>query len=117
MDNVEKKNQFKPWYDEVVERVPAYKYVGVWFSSTTRDIFAKHYGEKASKACRMACASFVLDDFVGTLAPTEGKVLYMSRVDPVLTFAPEIVLDVEESSVSKLTDVQHLYIRRLLQVG
>jgi hypothetical protein len=27
------------------------------------------------------------DDFIGTLAPTEGKLLYMSRVDPVLTFA------------------------------
>ena len=41
----------------------------------------------------------------------------MSRVDPVLTFASEIVLDVNEPSACKLTDVQHLFIRRLLQVG
>ena len=100
-----------------IERVAAYKYVGVWFSSTSRDIFSKHYVEKSSKACRVACASFALDDFIGTLAPTEGKCLYMARVDPILTFASEIVLDVDDASVAKLTDVQHLYIRRLLQVG
>ena len=102
---------------ESIERVSSYKYVGVWFSSTTRDIFAKHYDEKASKACRVACASFALDDFIGSLAPTEGKLLYMARVEPVLTFASEVVLDVDETSVTKLTDVQHLYIRRLLHVG
>ena len=64
--------------------------------------------KRLQKACRVACASFALDDFVGTLAPTEGKLLYMSRVDPILTFASEMVL--EESSVSSK------YIRRLLQV-
>ena len=41
----------------------------------------------------------------------------MARVEPVLTFASEVVLDVDETSVTKLTDVQHLYIRRLLHVG
>ena len=102
---------------DAIERVAAYKFVGVWFSSTTRDIFSKHYIEKSSKACRVACASFALEDFIGTLAPTEGKCLYMARVDPILTFAAEIVLDVDDGSVAKLTDVQHLYIRRLLQVG
>ena len=102
---------------ESIERVSSYKYVGVWFSSTTRDIFAKHYDEKASKACRVACVSFALDDFIGSLAPTEGKLLYMARVEPVLTFASEVVLDVDETSVTKLTNVQHLYIRRLLHVG
>jgi hypothetical protein len=65
----------------------------------------------------VACASFALDDFIGILAPTEGKMLYMARVDPILTFAAEVVLDIDESSVSKLTDVQHLFIRRLLKVG
>jgi hypothetical protein len=102
---------------EPIERVAAYKYVGIWFSSTTRDIFAKHYDEKASKAYRVACASFALDDFIGILAPTEGKLLYMARVDPILTSASEIVLDVQDQSIDKLTAVQHLYIRHLLQVG
>ena len=103
-------------HDEI-ERVSEYKFVGVWFTSTMRDIFAKHFDEKVSKACRVACASFALDDFIGTLAPSEGRTLYMARVDPILTFASEVVLDIDEASVRKLTDVQHLYIRRLLGVG
>jgi hypothetical protein len=41
----------------------------------------------------------------------------MARVDPILTFGCEVVLDVEESSMGKLAEVQHLYIRRLLAVG
>lgn len=102
---------------EVVERVSAFKYVGVWFSSTTRDVFVKHYDEKSSKACRVACTCFALDDFIGTLAPTEGRMLYMARVDPILTFTSEIVLDVDDTSVHKLTNVQHLFIRQLLHVG
>ena len=102
---------------ESIERVSTYKFVGVWFSSTTRDIFAKHYDEKASKACRVASASFALDDFVGSLAPADGKLLYMARVDPILTFASEIVLDVVETSAAKLADIQHRFLRRLLQVG
>ena len=90
--------------DCFTERLLTCKYVGVWLSSTTRDIFAKHHDEKTSKACRVACASFALDDFVGTLAHTEGKLLYLARVDPILTFAAEIVLDVAENSVNKLAD-------------
>ena len=65
----------------------------------------------------MACASFVLDTFIGTLPPKEGKLLYNSRVDPILTFSCEVVLDVDEKSVQKVMDVQHLFIRRLLDVG
>jgi hypothetical protein len=38
-----------------------------------------------------ACASFALDGFTGTLAPTEGNSLYIARVDPILSFASEIV--------------------------
>ena len=65
----------------------------------------------------MASASFALDDFVGSLAPTDGKLLYMARVNPVLTFASEIVLDVDETSAAKPADIQHHFLRRLLQVG
>jgi hypothetical protein len=100
-----------------LECVSRYKFVGIWFSSTTRDIFENHYDEKATKACRVACASFTLDEFVGTLAPPEGVRLYMARVDPVLTFGSEIVLDINRPSIDKLADVQHLFIRRLLRVG
>ena len=63
----------------------------------------------------MASAKFALDDFVGSLAPTDGKLLYMARVNPILTFASEIVLDVDETSAAKPADIH--FIRRLLQVG
>ena len=65
----------------------------------------------------MASASFALDDFVGSLAPTDGKLLYMARVNPILTFAPEIVLDVDETSAAKPADIQRHFLRQLLQVG
>ena len=65
----------------------------------------------------MASASFALDDFVGSLAPTDRKLLYMARVNPILTFASEIVLDVDETSAAKLAAIQHHFLRRLLQVG
>ena len=49
----------------------------------------------------------------------EGKILYMARVDPILTFGCEVVLDIEDALVQKLTlaDVQHLFIQRLLGLG
>ena len=59
----------------------------------------------------MASASFALDDFVGSLAPTDGKLLYMARVNPILTFASDIVLGVDETLAAKLTDIQHRFIR------
>ena len=102
---------------EPIELVSKYKCVGVWFTSTAWDIFAHHYREKALKACRVACTSFALEAFIGVLPPKEGVLLYMARVDPVLAFGCEVVLDVEDSSVQKLMDVQHLYIQRLLGAG
>ena len=102
---------------EPIELVSEYKYVGAWFTTAARDIFTQHYHEKASKACRVACASFALDSFMGALPPKEGKMLYMARVDPILTFGCEVVLDMEDALVQKLTDVQHLFIRRLLGLG
>ena len=99
---------------EPIELVSEYKYVGVWFTLMARDIFTQHYHEKASKACRVACASFALDSFMGALPPKEGKMLYMARVDPILTFGCEVVLDIEDALVQKMTDVQHLFLRRLL---
>src|SRR6202044_3681248 len=71
----------------------------------------------ASKACRVACACFALNSFIGTLPPKEGRQLYMARVDPMLTIGCEVVLDVEDALVQELMDVQHLFLRRLLGVG
>jgi hypothetical protein len=63
-----------------------------------------------TKAHRVACTSFALDAFIGVLPPKEGKMLYMARVDPILTYGCEVVLDVNEMLAQELTDVQHLYI-------
>ena len=51
------------------------------------------------------------------LPQKEGKMLYIARVNPILTFRCEVVLNVEETSIQKLKDVQHLFIRCLLGVG
>jgi hypothetical protein len=61
-----------------------------------------------------------LDEFMGTLAPTEGITLCVARVDPVLAFGSEIVLVllvIDEPSLNKLADIQHLFIRCFLQIG
>lgn len=53
--------------------------------STTQDIFAKHCYEKVLKACRVACASFALDDFIWHSGAACGmwhlqrELLYMAR--------------------------------------
>lgn len=43
----------------------------------------------------------------------------MAKAGPImiLTFMSEMVLDVDESSVCNLMDIQHLYIRQFLGVG
>jgi hypothetical protein len=102
---------------EAIELVSEYKYVGVWFTSMAQDIFAVHYHEKVTKAHRVACASFTLDAFIGVLLPKEGKMLYMARVDPILTYGCEVILDVNETLAQELSDVPHLYIQHLLAVG
>ncbi|KAJ7143116.1 hypothetical protein C8R43DRAFT_823347, partial [Mycena crocata] len=102
--------------DRPVELVKKYKFVGVWFTSVTRDIFSAHYTTKASKAQNVANATFGTKTNLGTLPPLEGIRLYMARVDPHLIFGCEIMLDVVASELGELTDVQHSYLRRLLRV-
>jgi hypothetical protein len=41
----------------------------------------------------------------------------MARVDPILMFSCEVVLDVDEVLAQELAEIQHLFIRRLLGVG
>jgi hypothetical protein len=100
--------------EEMVERVEHFKYVGVYFTSTTRNIFAEHYHQKASKARRIANAAFAVESMVGCLPPKEGLQIYMARIDPLLTFGCEVVLDVDLNLLAELEAVQHLYLRRLL---
>ena len=50
----------------------------------------------------MACTSFALDAFIGVLPLKEGVLLYMVRVDPVLAFRCEVVLDGTHSMLAML---------------
>ena len=80
------------WGHESIERVSVYKSAGVWFSSrpgiSLQSIMIKRLQKHAGWQCQ-----FCLGCFVGSLAPTDRKLLYMARVNPILTFASEIVLD------------------------
>jgi hypothetical protein len=99
---------------EPVELVEEFKYVGIHFTSTARNIFAVHYHIKALKARNVVNATFAMETIVGCLPPREGVQLYMARVDPLLTFGCEVALDVDEGLLGELEAVQHLYLCRLL---
>ncbi|KAJ7693856.1 hypothetical protein B0H17DRAFT_1132242 [Mycena rosella] len=44
--------------EDIVEFLPKFKYIGMWFTSTHRNMFAAHYAEKASKARKVANTTF-----------------------------------------------------------
>ncbi|KAJ7190574.1 hypothetical protein GGX14DRAFT_604029 [Mycena pura] len=88
---------------KVVEIVPRFKYVGMWFTSTHHNIFAAHYAEKASKARKVANATFGrVKSHLGSLPVREGLRLYMARVDCYLISGGEISLDVQQSFLRRL---------------
>ncbi|KAF8178998.1 hypothetical protein K438DRAFT_1977489 [Mycena galopus ATCC 62051] len=94
--------------------VDKYKYVGIWFTSTSRLIFSHHYTLKASKARSISYTTISADSFVGVLPPREGLMLYKARVDPHLTSGCEVVLNVDRSLASTLETPQIYFLRRLL---
>ncbi|KAJ6519050.1 hypothetical protein C8R45DRAFT_807073 [Mycena sanguinolenta] len=100
--------------DTVVELVFEFKYVGVWFTSVQKNVLARHYKIKTSKARNVANAIFALKHRIGSLPVREGLVLYMARVDCYLVSGGELALDTEAESLADLQDVQHLFLRRLL---
>ena len=100
--------------DAAIQLVEDYKYVGIRFVSTHRCIFAKHYKVKASKARDVANATFTVEGLIGSLPPADACILYMARVDPHLTFGAEVTLDVDETLLDTLADIQHAFIRRML---
>ena len=100
--------------DECLEFVDEFKYIGVTFKSTHRFVFAPHYVKKASKAQNMVFATFAVESMVGTLPPREGLQLYKSRIDPHLTFASEVAIDIDGSFLALLEDVQVLFLHGLL---
>ncbi|KAJ7205131.1 hypothetical protein B0H12DRAFT_1282487, partial [Mycena haematopus] len=100
--------------DTAVELVFEFKYVGVWFTSTHRYVFARHYAIKASKARATSNAVFALKHRIGSLPVREGLTLYMARIDCYLISGGELALDTDAPLLQDLQDVQHAHLRRLL---
>ncbi|KAJ7055699.1 hypothetical protein C8F01DRAFT_993691 [Mycena amicta] len=98
----------------VVAFVEEYKFIGIWFTSVKRHIFAKHYLHKASKARGLARACFTVNSKIGSMPVKEGLQLYKARVDPHLISGCEVVLDVDKNLASILEEPQKQYLRRLL---
>jgi hypothetical protein len=54
---------------------------------------------------------------VGTLPPTEGRLLYMACVDPHLIGTGDVFIDIDDALLLKLADVQHVFLSCLLHVN
>ncbi|OCH88481.1 hypothetical protein OBBRIDRAFT_779980 [Obba rivulosa] len=89
-------------------------FLGTLFCSTERNIFAPHYSAKAEKAQRVASSTLAVEALIGDIPPREGRLLHMSRVDPHLTYACDVVLDIDAPLLAKLEAVQHYHLRRVL---
>ncbi|KAJ7048158.1 hypothetical protein C8F01DRAFT_155735 [Mycena amicta] len=105
---------------EAIPWVEDYKYVGVWFSSVTRDIFRTHYEQKRETAAFVFWKTVLgCDHFVGRgrLPPDIGCQLYYALVDCHLTHACDIALDVDPTSFERLDSLNRILLRRILGVG
>lgn len=103
--------------DLVVELVSEFKYVGIWLTSSTNNIFSKNYAVKASKARNAAYASFAIKHRIGSLPVKEGLQLYMARVDCYLISGAEVSIDVDYALIKNHLDIQHTFLRRLLGIN
>lgn len=97
-----------------VEVVSSYTYVGILFDSTKRFIFAQHLQEKARKARKMANSALSIESYVGEVPAWVLRELYMTRVDPHLTYGSEVIVDVDEEALRPSVLLQHTFLRRLL---
>ncbi|KAJ7128788.1 hypothetical protein C8R43DRAFT_897142, partial [Mycena crocata] len=100
-----------------VELVSAFKYVGIWLTSVTANIFSLNYSIKAAKARNASNAAFAMKHRIGSLPVKEGLVLYMARVDCYLTSGADICLDIDGVLVEEYLDAQHAFLRRLLGIN
>ncbi|KAF9022618.1 hypothetical protein BDZ89DRAFT_930022, partial [Hymenopellis radicata] len=98
----------------LLKLVDVYKFIGVIFMSGKGDVFRRHYRNKAAKAKAVAAVSVTLTNHVGSLPPADGVRIYMSCIDPHLTFGAEVVLDTCPTHLKRLENVQVYFLRRLL---
>lgn len=91
-----------------------FKYVGITFQSTHRNIFFQHYINKASAACLETYKIFAAESLISAFPMKEGLQLYMALVDPHLTFGCEVCIDIDSTALKLLEDVQVMCLRHLL---
>ncbi|KAJ7051442.1 hypothetical protein C8F01DRAFT_959359, partial [Mycena amicta] len=102
-----------PWVTE-------HKFVGFTLTTGTRDIFRKHYEEKASAARKAywgvigGCELFVGR---GRLPPTVACDMYYALVDCHLTHGCDVVVDVDPLSFAMINDENLKILRAILGVG
>ncbi|KAJ7680744.1 hypothetical protein DFH06DRAFT_1405408, partial [Mycena polygramma] len=101
----------------IVELVFEFKYVGIWLTSTTANIFSKNYAIKASKARNASNAVFAMKHRIGSLPMKEGLTIFNGRIDCYLSSSADVCLDVDNGLVAELVDAQHLFLRRLLGIN
>ncbi|KAJ7234899.1 hypothetical protein B0H12DRAFT_1212531 [Mycena haematopus] len=121
-DNMLQANAAKSWvmvFGPLPKKIPIFRlngkpinyrdhcrYVGITFQSTTRDIFASHYTNKASTARGTGHSVLGIETYIGDLPPKEGRLLYMACVDPHLISGADIIVDVNDNGLALLEKVQ-----------
>jgi hypothetical protein len=83
----------------IITLVKQYKFVGILFTSTERDIFSVHYAKKVSKARAVVNMTFAIGD---------TAVYGANQSPPHLRMRSS--LDVMDTHVSKLEDVQNEFL-------
>ncbi|EJD39235.1 hypothetical protein AURDEDRAFT_38460, partial [Auricularia subglabra TFB-10046 SS5] len=99
-----------------VDVTSSYVYLGIRFQSDARNMFAEHYETRASKSSAAAHAVLHIDAMVDELPPSVANTLYTARIDPLLTYGCEIMPDIDDCLLEKLSGVQSMFLRRSLGV-
>ncbi|KAK6984369.1 hypothetical protein R3P38DRAFT_2441293, partial [Favolaschia claudopus] len=97
-----------------------YKYVGMLFNSTTRDVFRAHYELKRKTTAFVFWKTILgCDHYVGRghLPPEVGRQLYYALIDCHLTHGCDLAIDVDETSFGLLNGLNCVILRRILGVG
>ncbi|KAJ7176475.1 hypothetical protein C8R46DRAFT_834544, partial [Mycena filopes] len=101
----------------VIHYTDCFCYVGLTFQSTSSNIFAAHYTNKATVARRTGFTVLGVESYIGSLPPKEGRLLYMACIDPHLVSGADVIVDSDLNAVEILEKVQTAFLRRLLGLG
>jgi hypothetical protein len=95
---------------------PEVTYVGITFQSTSKDIFDRHYRNKAFAANLEAKKMFASEIYCGRnrLPPRIARNMYSALVDCHLIHGSDVIIDVEKRSLERLESVQKSCLRRIM---